>query len=166
MKKLSVLFTTVLMFSAVGVAKAQKIASLDMMSVLNVMPEKKAADAQIQALTNTKAAELDKQKAAAQAKFEQYQKEAATQKPEVNKQREEELQKLQENLQAMAQAAQKDMAEKQDAAYSPIEKKLNDAIGRAAKANGWDFIFDSNNPSLIYKSGPDATVAVKKELGL
>jgi hypothetical protein len=31
---------------------------------------------------------------------------------------------------------------------------------------GWDFIFDSATNGLIYKAGPDATAAVKKELGI
>jgi outer membrane protein len=39
----------------------------------------------------------------------------------------------------MSQTAQKDLLDRQDA-YAPIEKRLNDAITRAAKANGWDFI--------------------------
>lgn len=41
-----------------------------------------------------------------------------------------------------------------------------DVVDKVAKANGWDFIFDSNTLGLIYKNGPDATPAVKKELGL
>ena len=47
--------------------------------------------------------------------------------------------------------------------YAPIEKRLNDAITRAAKKQMvWDFIFDSATNGLIYKAGPDATAAVKK----
>ena len=76
------------------------------------------------------------------------------------------LQKMQENVQQMYTAAQKDLADKQDAAFAPIEKRFNDAVSRAAKANGWSFIFDSNNPAFIYKGGDDATTAVRKELGL
>lgn len=45
MKKLSVLFAAVMMVVSVGMAKAQKIATLDVMGVLNAMPEKKKADA-------------------------------------------------------------------------------------------------------------------------
>ncbi len=37
-----------------------------------------------------------------------------------------------------------------------------EATEKAAKANGWDFIFDSNTMGLIYKGGADATAAVKK----
>ncbi|MFB0966661.1 MAG: OmpH family outer membrane protein, partial [Cloacibacterium sp.] len=80
--------------------------------------------------------------------------------------KEAELGKTQQNLQQMSQTAQKDLLDRQDAAYAPIEKRLNDAITRAAKANGWDFIFDSATNGLIYKAGPDATAAVKKELGI
>lgn len=41
MKKLSVLFAAVMMFMSVGVAKAQKVASLNVAEVLSLMPEKK-----------------------------------------------------------------------------------------------------------------------------
>ncbi|MBF2798750.1 OmpH family outer membrane protein [Riemerella anatipestifer] len=51
---------------------------------------------------------------------------------------------------------------KQQAAYAPIDKKFMEATEKAAKANGWDFIFDSNTMGLIYKGGADATAAVKK----
>jgi len=43
---------------------------------------------------------------------------------------------------------------------------LCDAVSKVAKANGWDFVFDTNTVGLIYRGGADATAAVKKELGL
>jgi outer membrane protein len=42
---------------------------------------------------------------------------------------------------------------------------LNDAE-KVAKANGYDYIMDANSPAFLYKAGPDATAAVKKELGI
>ncbi len=166
MKKLSVLFAAVMMFLAVGVAKAQKVASLDVAAVLNLMPEKKKADDQLMALSNAKRAEIEKQMQSAQALLKKYSEEAPKQTQQVNEQRNAELQKLQQNIEQMQVAAQKDIAEKTDAAFLPIEKKFNDAVTRASKANGWDFVFDANSSGLIYKGGPDATAAVKKELGL
>jgi outer membrane protein len=35
-----------------------------------------------------------------------------------------------------------------------------------AKANGYDYIMDANSSAFVYKGGPDATAAVKKELGV
>ena len=61
MKKLSVLFAAVMMFVAVGVAKAQKVASLDVASVLSVMPEKIKLDQQMKTLSDAKKAELEAQ---------------------------------------------------------------------------------------------------------
>ena len=66
----------------------------------------------------------------------------------------------------MTQVAQQDLAKRQNEAYAPIEKKVNDAVAKVAKANGWDLIFDTNTVGLVYKGGADATAAVKKELGL
>lgn len=166
MKKLSVLFAAVMMFMSVGFAKAQKVASLDLQGVLNLMPEKIKADEQLMALNNTKKAEIEKEIAKVQDLFKKYSEEAPKQTPQVNEQRDAEIQKMQEKVRQMQAAAQKDLGEKTDAAYGPIEKKFNDALTRAAKANGWEFIFDANSMGLIYKAGPDATAAVKKELGL
>ena len=44
MKKISVFFTAVLLFLAVGVAKAQKFATMDVAAVLSAMPDKKKVD--------------------------------------------------------------------------------------------------------------------------
>ena len=78
--------------------------------------------------------------------------------------KEAELQKKQQNLQQLQATAQNDLAQRRDAAIKPIIDKLNRAVEKVAKANGWEFIIDSS--ALVYKSGADATAAVKKELGL
>lgn len=165
MKKLSVLFAALVMLVSVGV-KAQKVASLDVAAVLSMMPEKKKADEQLNAYSQAKQAEFKKSADASQATFQKYQEEAPKQTAEVNKTREAELQKMQADLQTKSAATQKDISDKTDATFAPIEAKFNAAVSKVAVANGWDFIFDANNPSLIYKAGPDATPLVKKELGL
>ena len=166
MKKLSVLFAAVMMFMSFGIAKAQKVATADVTAILNMMPEKVKADEQLKAFSTAKQGELEKMATAWQADVQKYQEGAAKLTQQQREAKEAELQKTQQQIQAMSQQAQKDLAEKSDAAYGPIEKRLNDAITRAAKANGWDFVFDSATQGLIYKAGPDATAAVKKELGI
>lgn len=166
MKKLSVLFAAVMMVMTVGVAKAQKIATMDVGNILNLMPEKQKADQQLLTLRNSKAAEIDKQVQAAQATFTKYNEEAPKQTQAVNEQRNQELAKMQDNITKMQEAAQKDLAEKTDVAYAPVEKKFNDAVTKVAKANGYDLVLDSNNPGIVFKALPDVTPQVKKELGL
>ena len=144
MKKSGLLFAFAMFLMSFGTVSAQKLATLDVAEILNLMPEKKKADQQLEAFSKTKQAET----------------------PKVNQEREQELQKLQQNIQQMTQVAQQDLAKRQNEAYAPIEKKVNDAVAKVAKANGWDFVFDTNTVGLIYRGGADATAAVKKELGL
>lgn len=166
MKHLSVLFSAVLLFVASTAVKAQKIAHLDVNAILSIMPEKKAADQRLENLAKTKSAEIEKQAQAWQAEVAAYQQGAAKMTDAQKQAKEEELTKKQQNIQQLQQAAQKDIAEKQDVEYAPIEKKFSDAITKVAKANGWDYVLDANASIFLYKAGTDATPAVKKELGL
>ena len=164
MKKLSVLFAAVMMLMTVGVAKAQKVASIDYEAVLSAMPETKKMTTDLDTFSKTKGDELQKQAEAFQKEVQQYQADGAKLTEAQRTAKEGELQKKQQNLQQLQQTAQNDLAQRRDAAVKPIIDKLNNAVAKVAKANGFDFIIDST--ALIYKGGPDATPLVKKELGL
>ncbi len=164
MKKLSVLFAAIGMFLAVGVAKAQKVASMDYEAVLAAMPETKKMTADLDAFSKTKGDELNKQAESFQKEVQQYQADAAKLTEAQRQTKEAELQKKQQSLQQIQQTAQNDLAQKRDAAVKPIIEKLNNAVNKVAKAIGYEFIIDGS--ALIYKGGADATEAVKKELGL
>lgn len=164
MKKLSVLFAAVMMFVTVGTVSAQKVASMDYEAVLSAMPETKKMTTDLDTFSKTKSDELNKQAEAFQKEVQQFQAELAKLTEAQRNAKEAELQKKQQNLQQLQQTAQKDLATKRDTAVKPIIEKLNNAVEKVAKANGFDFIIDST--ALIYKAGPDATALVKKELGL
>lgn len=166
MKRTGLLFAFAMVLMSFGTMKAQKLATLDVVGILNSMPEKKKADEQLEVFAKAKGAELEKQEKAIQAEVETYQKGAAKLTEAQRTAKEQELQKKIQNFQQLQQVAQKDLAEKQAAAYAPIEKKINEAVEKVAKANGYDFVFDTNTTGLIYRGGADATAAVKKELGL
>lgn len=164
MKKLSVLFAAVMLFMSVGIAKAQKMASLDYQEILSLMPETKKLSADLESFSKVKGDDLQKQGQAFQAEVQKYQTEGAKMTEAQRQAKEAELQKKQQNLQQIQATAQNDLAAKRDTMLKPVLDKLNNAIAKVAKANGWDFIVDAS--ALIYKAGPDATSAVKKELGI
>lgn len=161
MKRLGVLFAAVLMMVSFTALKAQKLAHADIAGILNAMPEMKKANEQLEALSKMKQAELVKLQQALQDKAQAYQK-AGKQDPA----KEAEFQKEADNIQKMGQAAQKDVAEKQETLYIPIDKKLNDALTAVAKAKGLEYIFDANGQGLAYKGGLDVTADIKKQLGI
>lgn len=164
MKRLSVLFAVIVMFAAAGMAQAQKVASMDYEAVLAVMPETKKMTTDLDTFSKTKGDELNKQAEAFQKEIQQYQADGAKMTEAQRNAKEAELQKKQQNLQQLQQTAQNDLAQRRDNAVKPIIEKLNNAVAKVAKANGFDFVIDSS--ALIYKGGPDATPLVKKELGL
>ncbi len=164
MKKLSVLFAAVMMLVTAGAVNAQKVASMDYEAVLAAMPETKKMTTDLDTFSKTKGDELQKQAEAFQKEVQQYQADGAKLTEAQRTAKEGELQKKQQNLQQLQQTAQNDLAQRRDAAVKPIIDKLNNAVAKVAKANGFDFIIDST--VLIYKGGPDATPLVKKELGL
>ena len=164
MKKLSVLFAAVMMLITAGAVNAQKVASMDYEAVLAAMPETKKMTTDLDTFSKTKGDELQKQAEAFQKEVQQYQADGAKLTEAQRSAKEGELQKKQQNLQQLQQTAQNDLAQRRDAAVKPIIDKLNNAVAKVAKANGFDFIIDST--ALIYKGGPDATPLVKKELGL
>ena len=164
MRKLSVLFAAVMMLVTAGAVNAQKVASMDYEAVLAAMPETKKMTTDLDTFSKTKGDELQKQAEAFQKEVQQYQADGAKMTEAQRSAKEGELQKKQQNLQQLQQTAQNDLAQRRDAAVKPIIDKLNNAVAKVAKANGFDFIIDST--ALIYKGGPDATAAVKKELGL
>ena len=164
MKKLSVLFAAVMMLVTAGAVNAQKVASMDYEAVLAAMPETKKMTTDLDTFSKTKGDELQKQAEAFQKEVQQYQANGAKLTEAQRTAKEGELQKKQQNLQQLQQTAQNDLAQRRDTAVKPIIDKLNNAVAKVAKANGFDFIIDST--VLIYKGGPDATPLVKKELGL
>ena len=164
MKKLSVLFAAVMMLVTAGAVNAQKVASMDYEAVLAAMPETKKMTTDLDTFSKTKGDELQKQAEAFQKEVQQYQADGAKMTEAQRTAKEGELQKKQQNLQQLQQTAQNDLAQRRDAAVKPNIDKLNNALAKVAKANGFDFIIDST--ALIYKGGPDATPLVKKELGL
>jgi outer membrane protein len=164
MKKLSVLFSALMMFLAVGIAKAQKMAHMDYQEVLALMPETKKVSTDLDTFSKTKEAEIKKMGEAFQVDVKKYQDEAPKMTEAQRTAKETELQKTQQNLQQMATTAQADLLKKRETLLKPVVDKLNAAIAKVSKANGWDFVID--NQALIYYSGIDASQDVKKELGI
>lgn len=166
MKKLSVLFAAVLLMTTVGLAKAQKIATMNVLDVLNAMPEKVKADKQLEAFSQAKENELKTESEKIQTLYQKYSQEAPNQTEAVNKQREKEMQDKAKSFEELKLKVQKEILQKQESTYAPIETKFNNAVQKVAQANGWDYVMDANSPAFVYKNGPDATAAVKAQLGI
>lgn len=85
----------------------------------------------------------------------------------VTKDKEAELQNIQQRIQNYQQSAQKTLAEKQNKLYQPILERVQKAIKEVAKEGNFTYIFDVN--SILYFSKDqsiDITPLINKKLGV
>jgi len=77
------------------------------------------------------------------------------------------LQSLQQRIIEYQQSAQQDIQRKQYDLQVPIIEKIQNAINSVGKENGFAYIFDVSQGSVIYtEGGEDVMALVKAELGI
>lgn len=141
-----------------------KIAHINFRETLELMPEKKAMNADLEKLAKTYENDLKAQAEAFQAKLKRYDAEAASQTPEVNAQRGEEVQKQQNTIQLAQREAQLELQKKEQEKLEPIITKLKTTIEAVAKAEGYQYVLEFT--TLIVAEGTDLTPQVKAKLGI
>ena len=98
----------------------------------------------------------------------QYQSGTVT--PVVAQAKEEEFRKKQLEIQQYEQKVMQDVAKKREELFTPILKKVQDAIDAVGKAEGYTMIFDTsaiaNNPIVFAAEADDVTAKVKAKLGM
>ncbi|OJJ16660.1 hypothetical protein BKI52_32650 [marine bacterium AO1-C] len=119
-----------------------KLGYFDTNYVLGKLPEFKKAQEAIKIYTQQIQKEAQKKQTELQTKFQEYdamRKKAGT-PPAIIKSREEEIQRLQQELQQFSQAAQKQVVQKENAILTPIYRKIQASIDKVAKANNFGIV--------------------------
>jgi outer membrane protein len=138
----SVLFT----FSA----GAQKLAHLNVDSLMKSMPEYDTAKKVIQAHYNDLISEVESMNKELQAKADYYKAHQAEMTPLIKANNEDEMNQMNQRIQAFQQNAQQDMQKFQDSLTKPIINKARAAINTVAKEHHYEYVFDSSSGILVY----------------
>ena len=82
--------------------------------------------------------------------------------------KEQEIQQTIERIQTFQNLAQTEMGKAQEALLKPIMEKANKAIQEVGKENGFTYIFDLSNGSVLFfaEDAIDVLPLVKKKLGI
>lgn len=160
----TLLLIAVFTLGVTGITNAQKIGHINYQRVIDNMPETRALTTTLEKIGKTYQSEIEGMKKKLESKYQKYTAEQATQTPENNKKRAEEVQLDKVKLDQAQQAAMQEMQVKQNEGLEPIVKKAEKAIQDAAASKGILYVFDEK--SLIVKNGEDLYDAVKAKLGL
>ena len=134
--------------------------------VLTAMPERAAAEQQLQDLTKRYEDEFVKLQEDFQKKYQEVQAMGDTVPETIKMRRYEELQAMDQRIQSFRQVVEQDLAKKQEELFIPIQQKLMDAINAVGSENGFTYIFDANAAYYKGVGNEDVTPLVKAKLGI
>ena len=144
-----------------------KIGYTDVQYVLAQMPESKQIESELKTYNTQLEAQLKSKYEEYQAKGEAYQKGSATMTDVVKKDKEKELQALQQSIQEFQQSAQQSLQQKQQVLLKPALDKLQKNIDLVSQENGYTYVFNSDSggsPLLLHapKEGDISDLVLKK----
>ena len=164
----TLLFAAALFIGATSFTQAQsKIAHINTQELIQAMPEMATAQAEMEKLGKTYEADIQAMATEYQNKMKQYEAEASTKTDEENQKRLVEVQTMQQNIQQYQGTAQQQMQQKELDLLKPITEKAKTAILKVARAQGFEYVFDSTQGGgVIMADGKNLLDDVKKELGI
>jgi outer membrane protein len=165
MKNITLL--AILSFLAFNSIAQNKFGYIDSQELLQLMPERKTAESEVQNFAKSLEAQLGSMTAEYQQSLQEYQANEATYTDLVKQDKEAEIIGLQERIQTFQQNAQQSLQEKEQKVLEPIYAKARKAIENVAKEGGFTYIFDKSQGSILYaKDSENVLGLVKKKLKL
>ena len=157
-----------LIFMAPLALFAQKFGHLNSADIIQVMPEYKTAQTEIQNLEKQISNELQMMESELAKKSEAYEKEKATLPANIQQRREQELQDIYARMQQYYQESQQQLAQASQEKMAMLTEKITKAIKEVGVAGGYLYIFDvaSGIPYISETLSIDVTADVKAKLGI
>jgi outer membrane protein len=145
-----------------------KLGHLNSNDLLELMPEKAAAEKSIQDYAKQMENQLLEMQTELEKKYNSYMAEKANLSEIVAKTKEEELMSMQQRIQTFQQSAQTELQKKEQDLLKPIIEKAQKAIADVSKENGYTYVFDTGVGTLLYwpKESDDLMPLVKVKLGI
>src|SRR5690606_8605534 len=130
MKKMKTILVAMALFvGATTFVNAQtKVAHINAQELIEAMPEYKAAQSQLEKVQKTYDTEIKAMAKEHETKMKQYDAEANTKTDEENQKRFQDVQGMQENIQAYRQQALQDLDKKRTDIFKPILEKAQTTI--------------------------------------
>jgi outer membrane protein len=164
-----VLIAVVLVLSALPQASAQtqKLGHIDRQKLMLALPERKDAEARMQAFAKS----LDERLKAMGAEYEAKVADAQARADKMTQTEKDmavgEIQELEQRIQAAREKAQDDLAKQEEELLRPMVEKATAAINDVAAANNFTYIFDTSTGFVLYfDKGEDIMQMVKTKLAI
>lgn len=168
MRKLAIaLLFIVATIGSVNAQTKNKFGHINSQDLLELMPEKAAADKQLEEFGLQLQKQLQTMAAERERLVADYLENQDSMSDIIKQTKEEEIQMLDQRIQSFQQNAQQSLAKKEAEVYQPILDKARKAIEDVAKEHAFTYIFDVSAGSLLYQpESDDIMPLVKTKLGI
>ena len=161
-----VIFSLIFLFSSLSLTSQSKVAHIDTYELISNMPEMLEVQKQLEQYSNERMNEIREMRSAVRTKLELYKSEADEKKPEENKERLQEIEGMEENIELYEYQIIQDMQKMQEELMKPIYDEAFKVIQEVGKENGFDYVLDSSkNQGVLLANGVDLMEKVKIKLG-
>lgn len=148
-------------------ANAQKVAHIDLDSLISIMPESKVAQQAVQDYAKQLEQQVIAMQTELQEKYDKYQVDAPNMAPIIKANKEKELNDLNQRIQDFQQQAQSDYQKKSADLSKPVYEKAKKAIDQVAKENGYKYVLDTSTGLVLYNEPADDLIGlVIKKMGI
>jgi len=166
MKKV-VILTLLLGLTITSAVNAQKIGHIALDSLLKNMPESDSARKVGQAYYQQLETTIEAMQKELQQKYQDYQQNSASLTELVKKNKEQELNDLNQRIQSFQGQAQSSLQKFNDSITRPIITKAKNAISSIAKEHAYKYILDTSSGVVLYsEDGDDVYAMVAEKLGI
>ncbi|MBT3647557.1 MAG: OmpH family outer membrane protein [Flavobacteriales bacterium] len=168
MKYIMLTLASVVMLSAATMAQTKsKFGHINSQELLQAMPEKVGADKALEEFAKTLESQLEAMAGELESKIQDYRANESVMSDIIKGTKAEEIQNLEQRIQAFQQNAQQSLGKKEMEVYQPVLDKAKAAIEKVSSANGYSYVFDSSSGMLLHQpESEDLMSLVKKELGI
>jgi outer membrane protein len=167
MKKITFRLMMIVSVATFSVLNAQKIAHLNLDSLISMMPESKIVKEEAQNYLKTLENEIMTMSDEFQKKYNDYMTNAEKMSELVRRTKEEELTGMQRRIEEFRASAQQDYQRRMNELMAPLIEKAKKGIEAVAKESGYRYVLDSTpgNTAILYSEpSDDILMAVKKKL--
>jgi len=146
---------------------AQKIANINLDSLISIMPESKTAQQAVQDYAKQLEEQVTAMQSELKTKYDDYQAKSKDMAEVVRASKEKELNDLNQRIQDFQQQAQTDYQRKSAELSKPVYEKAKKAVDAVAKENGFKYVLDTSTGMVIYSEQSDDIIGlVIKKLGI
>lgn len=148
-----------------GNVSAQKIGHVYVDSVLTQLPQREAAQKELERYTMELQKEMENMITMYREKVARLEKDKKDLPEEIVASRVKELQETEQNIQQFQMNAQQKVESKEEELLNPLLTKVQNAINKVCKEQNYNYVINSSY-MLYVNGGNDLTPMVMKELGI